>query len=64
MSTNALAPGLIARQWRRLKFALGCRLVSAEGFSVVRVINKAGTDYLEANDGSLLRIGGKVKVRK
>ncbi|MDO6385598.1 hypothetical protein [Uliginosibacterium sp. 31-12] len=49
---------------RNLKFALGCRWVTSEGFAVVQMVERAGTEYLVANDGSLLRIGGKVKVRK
>jgi len=66
MSTTKiqLSPSWLIRKWRNLKFSLGCRLVTAEGFSVVPMVTRAGTEYLQANDGSLLRIGGKEKVRK
>ena len=49
---------------RNLKFRLGVRWVAAEGWSIVNIVERAGTEYIVGTDGSLLRIGGKVKVRK
>lgn len=54
----------LSNKIRNIKFNLGARWVTAEGFSVVQMVERAGTEYLVANDGSLLRIGGKAKVRK
>lgn len=65
MSTkNRTTPGWMVRAWRSLKFSIGCRLVTSEGFSVVRMVTRDGTEYLQANDGSLLRIGAARSERK
>lgn len=50
------------KQWinaKLYKFALG--VVRANGLFVVRIVEKAGTQYLVTNDGKFLRIGGKAK---
>lgn len=50
------------KMWFNLKlykFALG--VIRANGLFVVRIVEKAGTQYLVTNDGKFLRIGGKLK---
>ena len=49
---------------RSIKTRIGGRWLTEAGFSVVVIIERDGTEYIVANDGSLLRIGGKTKVRK
>lgn len=49
---------------RNIKTRIGGRWLTEAGFSVVVIIERAGTEYIVANDGSLLRIGGKSKVHK
>ena len=39
----------------KLKYAI--RWINGNGFSVVRIVEKAGTKYIVTNDGSFLRIG-------
>jgi hypothetical protein len=46
-----------ARKVRKLKQAV--ITVESHGMAVVQIINRAGTDYIRAADGSLHKIGRK-----
>lgn len=48
--------------WRNRLFKWACGVVTKEGRTVVEIRSVAGTDYLvNQQDGSLIRIGGKVR---
>ncbi len=43
----------------KLRLDRAAKLVEAHGFAVVKIIRRAGSDYILAADGSLHRIGRK-----
>jgi len=51
----------LRKWWENRKYQWALKVIKSHGFSVVRMVNKAGTDYLVANDGRMYRIGREKK---
>lgn len=47
----------LRKWWTTKKYHWAVKIVKSHGFSIVRMVNKAGTDYIVANDGRMFRIG-------
>lgn len=47
--------------WENKKYEWAKSIIKPHGFSIVRIVNRAGTDYLVANDGRMFRIGREKK---
>lgn len=49
----------LKKWWAEKQYRWAVKIVKSHGFSIVRMVNKAGTDYIVANDGRMFRIGRK-----
>lgn len=47
--------------WAAKKYQWAVGVIKSHGFSVVRMVHKAGTDYIVGNDGRMFRIGREKK---
>lgn len=47
--------------WEEKKYRWACTIISSHGFSIVRLINRAGTDYILGNDGQMYAVGRRKK---
>lgn len=49
----------LKKWWEARKYQWALKVIKSHGFSVVRMVNRAGTDYIVANDGRMFKIGRK-----
>lgn len=45
--------------WTTKLYNWAVKIIKSHGFSVVRIVNRAGTDYLVGNDGRFYQVGKK-----